>query len=123
MTIKPDRRTKLSGWNIAEGAVLAIVLASMLGALAILTYQCSTSTGPFRREYSGRIVDKRISVIETQEGSRFARELVIEEKSASRFTVTVTQDDYERAKPGMWIQKTPKGTEFLPDPAQNSAGQ
>jgi hypothetical protein len=116
MPTERNPRKALSGWNIAEGTFLAIVAVVFLAGVSILTYQCSTSTGPFRSEYSGRIIDKRISVFESNQGSVFTKELIVEEKSGRRFTVSVTQEIYDRAKPGMWIQKTSTGIELLPDP-------
>lgn len=116
MPTQRNPRKALSGWQIAEGTFHAIVLAMILGGVSIWTYQCSTSTGPFRSEYSGRIVDKRISVFESNQGSFFSNKLVIEEKSGRRFTVSVTEEMYNRAKPGMWIQKSSGGIEISPDP-------
>jgi len=116
MPTERNPKKALSGWQIAEGTFLAIIFAIILGGLSIWTYQCSTSTGPFRREYSGRIVEKRISVFESEQGSYFSNKLVIEETSGRRFTVTVTQEIYDRAKPDMWIQKTSRGTELSTEP-------
>ena len=116
MPTETNPRKALSGWQIAEGTFLTIVVAIMLGGVSIWTYQCSTSTGPFRNEYSGKIIDKRISVFESQEGSFFSNKLVVEEKSGRRFTVSVSEEIYNRAEPGMWIQKTSRGIELLPDP-------
>jgi hypothetical protein len=116
MTIERNSRKRLSGWNIAEGTFLAIVFAIIVGGVSIWTYECSTSTGPFRREYSGRIVDKRISVFESEQGSFFSNKLVIEEKRGRRFTVSVSEEIYNRAKPGMWIQKTSRGIELSTEP-------
>jgi hypothetical protein len=112
MPTERNSRKTLSGLNIAGGTFLAIVAVVIIAGVSILTYQCSTSNGPFRGEYSGKIIDKRISVFESNQGSVFTNELILEEKSGRRFTVSVTQEIYDRAKPGMWIQKSASGIEI-----------
>lgn len=116
MPTERNSKNTLSGWNIAGGTFLAIVAVIIIAGVSILTYQCSTSTGPFRSEYSGKIIDKRTSVFESNQGSVFTNELIVEEKGGRRVTVSVTQEIYDRAKPGMWIQKTSRGIEISPDP-------
>jgi hypothetical protein len=104
-----------------EVLIAGVLMLGLLIAVAIMIYQRSTSTGPFRSEYKGKIIDKRISVVETNEGSRFAKELIVEEAGGGRFTVSVTQEIYDRAKPGMLIQKTAaKGIELFSKPERNS---
>ena len=100
----------------AETLIGCVLMLGLLIAVAIAIYERCTSTGPFRSEYKGKIVDKRISVVETNEGSRFARELIIEEADGHRFTVSVTPEIYDRAKPGMFIQRTlVNGIELVPN--------
>ena len=123
MTAKRIQKQLLSRWNIVEAVILTAVVIGLLAAGSILIYQRWTSKGPFRREYRGKIIDKRISVFESNEGSSFANELIVEEGDGHRFTVRVTQEIYDRAKPGMWIQKTAGGTQLLPGPEHSSSGE
>jgi hypothetical protein len=114
---------KESTWQIVETALMIVIVICMLATVAIVIYQRSTSTGPFLNEYKGKIVDKRISVIESNEGSRFAKEVIVEDAVRHQFTVSVTQEIYDRAKPGMLIQRTAaKGIELFPKPENNSGG-
>jgi hypothetical protein len=121
---KHKSRPASSRRDIIEVAIGIVLTIGLLAGIAIMIYQRSTSTGSFRDEYKGKIIDKRISVLETNEGSRFAKELIVEEAGGHRFTVSVTQDIYDRAKPGMLIQKTTaKGIELLPNPERDRSGE
>jgi hypothetical protein len=124
MIDKFKSRPASSRRDIIEGSIGIVLAIVLLAGIAILIYQRSTSTGSFRSEYKGKIIDKRISVLETREGSRFAKELIVEEAGGHRFTVSVTQEIYDRAKPGMLIRKTAaKGIELLPNPVRDSSGE
>jgi hypothetical protein len=124
MMHKHKSRPASSRRDIVEGSIGIVLTIGLLVGIAILIYQRSTSTGSFRGEYKGKIIDKRISVLETNEGSRFAKELIVEAAGGHQFTVSVTQEIYDRAKAGMLIQRTPaKGIELLPDPKRDYSGE
>lgn len=104
----------------AEGSILAAIFVGILATVAIVSYQCATSSGPFRKEYGGKIVDKKVTLHESNEGSFFVYKLAIEEKSGTRFQITVPQELYDRAKVGMLIQRSTKGIELFPNPDETS---
>ena len=110
---------KLAG-RVAEGSILAAIFVGILATIAIGSYQCAISSGPFRKEYTGKIVDKKITLHESDEGSFFVHKLAIEEKSGTRFQVTVPQELYDRAEIGMLIQRSNRGIELLPNPNEAS---
>jgi hypothetical protein len=110
--------------DIIEGSIITVLVLGLLAAIAIMIYQRSTATGSFRDVYKGKIVDKRTSVFETNEGSRFKNELIVEEAGGHQFSVGVTREIYDRAKPGMLIQRTAaKGVELLANPESNRSGE
>jgi hypothetical protein len=74
-----------------------------------------------RPEFTGKIVEKRVSVYESQEGSSFVNDLVIEDKSGRRFRFSVTDEIYSRAKVGMWIKRSTNKVVLLTD-AEHNAG-
>ena len=120
---KPKWTPPTSRREKVEVLIAGVLMLGLLIAVAIVIYQRSTSTGPFRSEYKGKIIDKRVSVVETNEGSRFAKELIVEEAGGYRFTVGVTREIYDRAKPGMLIQRTAaKGIELLLNHDQDQSG-
>ncbi len=91
-----------------------------LAAAAILVFWSSPPVVRDPREFLGKIVDKRISVYESEQGSSFSNDLIIEEKNGRRFRFRVTEEMYGRAKVGMWIRRNKKGTELLTDVERNA---
>jgi hypothetical protein len=100
--------------RIAEGGCLVLTAAIVLTAAVTITYQRFTSTGRYRREYSGRIVDKQTRFYESERGSSMGRYLIIEEKDGRRSEVIVSEDIYNQASVGMWIERSDRGTELVP---------
>jgi hypothetical protein len=106
--------------HLLDGCGLTAIFFITFAAAAILIYRSSPPIVRDRREFTGQIVDKRISVFESREGSSFVNNLVIEEKNGRRFLFTVTEDMYGRARVGMWIRRNQKGIELLTDLDQNA---
>ena len=130
MTKKPlydDLREHLSvdlEWlasHLLSGCGLTAIFVITFAAAAILVYRSSPTGLRGPREFLGKIVDKRISVYESQQGSSFVNELIIEEKNGRRFRFSVTEEMYGRAKIGMWIRRNNKGTELLTEVEPNAA--
>ena len=89
----------------AAGKVLwAVGIIALVAGLLLLYRQQFGSSGVYRPEYEGRIVDKHVTIRESQEGSRAARRLLIEGRDGVRFEVGVGPEVYERAEVGMWIK-------------------
>lgn len=101
----------MTAWNIAELAIGSISVLTIFVGLGIWIYQGSH----IRDIYCGRIVDKRISVFESKQGSYFVNELSIEDEKGDRFKVQVLEEVYKRAVPGMLIRKSSKGLELFTD--------
>jgi hypothetical protein len=126
------RRYRLTSERIAERIVklrsaattlgLALLLALIIFALLTPTcYHRYTLTGPYAREYEGKILDKSQTITESQTGSGVRRRLLIEGRDGARFEVAIGAHDYERAHEGMWIRKTGAGVELSwPTPTAQS---
>lgn len=87
----------------------------MVGACAfmvVMFYQRSSSTGLYRSEYEGRILDKWVNIGETQTGSVPQRRLLIKGRDGQTFAVAVNQPLYERAQVGMWIKSSKANAEL-----------
>lgn len=87
----------------------------MMATAAVLVvsyYQRSASTGPFRQEYEGKIVDKWVNIGEARTGSYPARRLLIKNRNGEQFPVAVTESTYGRAQVGMWIKSSKTGGEL-----------
>lgn len=94
---------------------LSFVLALAVVTFTLLTshcYQKYTLTGPYAREYEGKILDKSQTITESITGSRVRRRLFIEGRGGEKFEVAIGAETYERAKKGMWIKKTDAGVEL-----------
>src|SRR5919202_5742235 len=107
----------------ARALVLVVLVALFLAAIVINLRQRFTPSGPYRVEYEGRIVDKSITLSETQIGSGSVKRLHIEGKDGDKFDVIVNNSLYDRAQVGMWIRSDRDGARLSwtgPPPA--SAG-
>jgi hypothetical protein len=129
MTEKPpndDLRERLSvnlEWlasYLLDGCGLTAIFVITFAAAAILVFWSSPPVVRDPREFLGKIVDKRISAYESEQGSSFSNDLIIEEKNGRRFRFSVTEEMYGRAKIGMWIRRNNKGTELLTDVEPNA---
>jgi hypothetical protein len=107
---------------LLDGGVLTILFVIMFGAAAILVFRASPPAPSAPRPFTGKIVEKRISVFESQQGSSFVNDLIIEEPTGRRFKFSVPADLYSRSKVGMWIRRDKKGIELFFDPVQDPAG-
>ncbi|HWS98707.1 MAG TPA: hypothetical protein VN256_00450 [Pyrinomonadaceae bacterium] len=102
MTAAPKERTQLSD-KVATVLVTALVIAVAAAVFVSLRQQLN-STGIYRADYEGKIVDKSATFLESQTGSRVARRLHIRKKDGEEFQVSVNESLYERALVGMWIK-------------------
>lgn len=92
---------------------LVLMLALVIFALLTATcYNQYTLTGPYAREYEGKILDKSQTITESQTGSGVRRRLLLEGRGGERFEVAIGEETYERAQKGMWIKKTEAGVEL-----------
>lgn len=93
--------------------VFAIVcLASILACLAFLTNQLNCTNCRFRSKYEGQVIDKSLTVSESQFGSRLRRQLLIQSKNGERFEVIATESIFNEAKIGNWVKADEQRIEF-----------
>ena len=78
----------------------------VLGFLSLLTYAYlnRATTGQLQKEFSGKIVNKFITTFESETGSSFTRYLEIVDKAGKHRNLSVNEDIYTRAEPGVWIE-------------------
>jgi len=109
--LTPNPSLKLRSAATTFGLVLLLALVTF----ALLTATCYnqyTLTGPYAREYEGKILDKSQTITESQTGSGVRRRLLLEGRGGEKFEVAVGAETYERAQKGMWIKKTDAGIEL-----------
>ena len=91
--------------------MLAIMIA-MAMLVALLLYPQYTLTGPYRREYEGKVLNKSITLIDSRTRTGARRRLHLEGRGGEQFQVAVDDDIYERAQAGMWIRRDSSGVEL-----------
>lgn len=114
MTIGLKLRRKLSGKAATVSATVLAVVFAVVGIAAVVVHlhQRYTSTGLYRMEYEGKILDKSATISESDMGSRVSWRLRIRKKNGEEFQVTVNQSLYERAQIGMWIKSSSEKAEL-----------
>lgn len=116
MSIRSDKIHLLRA-NLTLRNLLLVVSLAVLGTIAILIvgvsmYQRLNGTGQHRGEFEGRVVDKSVTIRETETGSLAVRRLLIRETGGTQFDVIVNEDLYERAEVGMWLKRNKTTTEL-----------
>ena len=96
----------------ALGVVLVVAVAV---AVFVSLRQRYTSTGLYRADYEGRILDKSATFRESETGSRVSRQLRIRGKDGEEFLVNVNEDLHERARVGMWVKSRGGTAELTPE--------
>lgn len=82
-------------------------LFALMAAIAIggRWYQQFYAVGPYRDSYSAYVIEKQTIRMETSDGGLFARVLIVEDLNGNRFKVKVSENVYQQAKPGTFIEK------------------
>ncbi len=109
-------------WPAASTLLLIGLVVLMLAAGVIILRQRFTASGPYRVDYEGRIVDKSVTLSETQIGSGSVKRLHIRGKNGARFDVIVNDSLYDRAQVGMWIRSDRRGAELSWTEPPSNAG-
>jgi len=107
---------------LLDGFALTIFFIVTLGIAAFLVFRSPPPTISEPRPFTGKIVEKRISVYESQQGSSFVNDLIIEEPNGRRFKFSVPEEVYRRAQVGLWIRRDKKGIELFSGPAEQPPG-
>ena len=92
-----------------------LVLAAIVLFLGVVLFlrEYGSEVISNRKNFTGKIIEKRVSVDETKQGSKFVSSFLIEEESGSRFYLRVTDEMYQRAEVGMWIRRDKNGVYVL----------
>jgi hypothetical protein len=101
--------------RILEAVCLIGVTLLVLTIAVLFIYERTASTGAYRPEVSGRVVDKMMRFYESDEGSSVERLLIIDEENGSRSAIVVGEKVYEKAMVGMRFKKGRSGVELHPD--------
>jgi hypothetical protein len=86
------------------GFALLLLLLAGLGYVFSLPYRKEPPL--VRSDFVGRIVDKSVTLRETDIGTLPIRRLLVETADGGRFQITVTGDFYGRAGVGMWVERS-----------------
>lgn len=106
----------------AREAAAILCMIALLAALALFFgYHRWTSTGLHRREYEGRVIEKRLVARETQFGSKFTRRLLIEGTDGERFEVVVGEGLYNDVEAGEWVKVDRAGVDVMEVGAEGGA--
>src|SRR5687767_1675246 len=92
-------RTKVS--IVVAGVLMVLVLG---GAIATC-YQRSTSTGPYRDNYEGKVLEKYITNHESEQGTWVRKNLLVKAETGEQFQVVVSSAIFDRAQVGMLIRR------------------
>jgi hypothetical protein len=105
-------RLKIHGWSgTFSPLVVAITILIVLSLISFLLYlRLISGAEPYKAEYEGEIVDKSLTVreSETRPGVQFL--LLVKGNDGDQFNVSVSRDLYQDACVGMHIKKTRDGT-------------
>lgn len=86
------------------GLALAVAALGLLGCCFAYPY---LKKPPYvERDFVGRVVDKSLTLQETHYGTAPLLRLLVETEDRKRFEVRVTNEQYERARVGMWVART-----------------
>lgn len=116
-----DPGRSLGNPALAERAGAAVFILFIAGLIAFATF---VRLRPRPSRYEGVVVDKSITFIETQQGSRRLLQLHIKGRGGDSFSVKVNDDTYARARVGMWARNTGGGVELSwdePAPGQGAS--
>ncbi|MCA1620212.1 MAG: hypothetical protein LC795_13075 [Acidobacteria bacterium] len=84
-----------------------VVLACVVFAIGFV-YAYPRLKGPplIRRDFVGKVVDKHLTLRESEIGTAGALWLLVEDGGGRRFRVAVNGEQYERARVGMWARRS-----------------
>ena len=99
-------------WDTALTVFAGVSALALALALVVQVRQRLNSAGPYRTEYEGRILDKSVTLVETEFGSRPVHRLHLAGGDGARFEVIVNRDFYERAQVGMWVSNGRDGAKL-----------
>ena len=94
--------------NIIDKALMWVFVIGVLLLLAYAYYRPATA-GKDEKEFSGKVVNKYTTSLETKTGSIFTRYLEIEGKTGTHRNIKVSEDTFQKAEPGMWIEINDSG--------------
>lgn len=117
MTVGLKERLKLPGkpGTVVANVLVSVLVLAVVAAIIFSIYQRYSSTGLYRTDYEGRVMDKSATVTESNEGSGVSRRLLIKAADGQVFQVYATRSLYERAQIGMWIKSKGSNVELTQD--------
>ena len=85
--------------------VFVLLLLFMAGIFYAANYPYLKKPPLIERDFTGRVVDKFLTIAESDRGSRPVMRLLVEDRQGKRGRVGVTGELYERARVGMWVSR------------------
>jgi hypothetical protein len=96
----------LANWRLVDRVGVLVFIALIAGAVAFVTF---VKLRPRPSTYEGRVVDKSITLSETQQGSGKVMRLHVRGRNGESFAVRADFDTYNRARVGMWARNEGSG--------------
>ncbi|HEX6184060.1 MAG TPA: hypothetical protein VFZ44_09295 [Pyrinomonadaceae bacterium] len=83
-----------------------LIIALVMFAIGF-AYAYPRLKGPplIRQDFVGRVVDKSLTLRESEIGTAGSMSLLVEDRDGRRFKVAVNGEQYERARVGMWATR------------------
>lgn len=90
--------------RVSRLGLLGLALTLLVFGL-IYAYPPLTRPPLARRDFDGRVVEKFVALGESRIGSQTFPRLGVEMAGGGRFNVAVNDEQYERARVGMWVSR------------------
>ena len=87
---------------------LGVILVALVMFAVGFVFGYPRLKGPplIRQDFVGKVVDKSLTLRESEIGTAGFLRLHVEDRDGSRFKVAVTEEQYERARVGMWVKRS-----------------
>jgi hypothetical protein len=120
------KRTSVSNLTtgVRDAATKLLIVITTLGVvtglMVVYNQRLHTFADLGRSEYEGKLVNKSLTIHETNTGSKIELRFLVEGKDGKRFDIAPSPDVYERAQIGMWIKSSKSGVELSWSESRNT---
>ena len=93
--------------KVSEKIFLIFLIVFILGVIGFFAFYLPFSrVTTDRKEFEGVVLDKRLNVIETEQGSRPSRHILVKSNVGEQFDIIVDADIYNQLEIGTKINRT-----------------
>ncbi len=94
-----------------EKSIGFILIIFLLFSVILLFYLQVSNF--YSRVYKGKVIDKRFSVLETDQGSKMAGKVIIEKENGEKIKIVVDSEKYHELQIGDYIENKGNGVIVL----------